>query len=116
VDLSGLRDNLSSGRFGVIPAGLEINKDTPLTEEICRDLPHVTIALLGRFKGETGVDQHLISLANESVSGLKTRWWIEKLVSVCQAEGSCMVQAWVDHFVTSITLPKGYSLVPFDIR
>ena len=81
------RDNLSSGRFGVIPAGLEINKDTPLTEEICRDLPHVTIALLGHFKGETGVDQHLISLANESVSELKTRWWIEKLVSVCQAEG-----------------------------
>ena len=87
VDLLGLRDNLSYGRFGVIPAGLEINKDTLFTEEICRNLPHVTIALLGHFKGETGVDQHLISVANESVSGLKTQWWIEKLVSVCQAEG-----------------------------
>jgi hypothetical protein len=87
VDLSGLRDNLSSGRFGVIPAGLDINKDTLFTEEICRNLPHVMIALLGHFKWETGVDQHLISVANESVSSLKTRWWIEKLVSVCHAEG-----------------------------
>jgi hypothetical protein len=87
VDLLGLRDNLSSGRFGVIPAGLVINKDTLFTKEICKDIPHVMIALLGHFKGETGVDQHLISLSNESVSGLKTRWWIEKLVSVCQAEG-----------------------------
>ena len=28
-----------------------------------------------------------LSSAKESVSGLKTRWWIEKLVSVCKAEG-----------------------------
>jgi hypothetical protein len=87
VDLMGLQDNLSAGRFGVIPAGFVINKDTLFIEEICKDLPHVTVAMLGHFKGETGVDQHLISLANESVSGLKTRWWIEKLVSVCEAEG-----------------------------
>ena len=60
-----------------------IDKDTLFTEEICKDLPHVMVAMLGHFKGETEVDQHLISLANESVSGLKTRWWIEKLVSVC---------------------------------
>jgi hypothetical protein len=64
-----------------------IDKDTLFTEEICKDLPPVAVAMLGHFKGETGVDQHLISLANESVSGLKTRWWIEKLVSVCKAEG-----------------------------
>jgi hypothetical protein len=25
-----------------------------------------------------------------------------------------MVQAWVAHFVTPITLPYGYSLIPFD--
>jgi hypothetical protein len=87
VDLTGLRDNLSAGRFGVIPAGFVIDKGTLFTEEICNDLPHVTVAMLGHFKGGTGVDQHLISLANESVSGLKTRWWIEKLVSVCEAEG-----------------------------
>ena len=64
-----------------------IDKDSLFTEEICKDLPHVTVAMLGHFKGETGVDQHLIALANKSVSGLKTRWWIEKLVSVCEAEG-----------------------------
>ncbi len=51
VDLSGLQDNLSTRRFGVIPAGLMINKDTLFTEEICKDLPHVTIAMLGHFKG-----------------------------------------------------------------
>ena len=82
VDLSGLQDNLSSGRFGVIPTGLVINKDTLFTEEICKDLPHVTVAMLGHFKEETGVDQHLISLASKSVSGLKTQWWIDKLATV----------------------------------
>ena len=87
VDLPGLRDNLFAGRFGVIATTLMIDKDTLFTEEICKDPPHVTVAILGHFKGETGVDQHLISLANESVSGLKTRWWIEKLVSVCETEG-----------------------------
>jgi len=87
VDLMGLQDNLSTGRFGVIPAGFVIDKDTLFTEEICKDLPHITVAMLGHFKGETGVDQHLISLANKSVPGLKTRWWIEKLVLVCKVEG-----------------------------
>jgi hypothetical protein len=33
------------------------------------------------------VDHHLIAVANESQSGLKTRWWIEKLVAVCESEG-----------------------------
>jgi hypothetical protein len=87
VDLMGLQDNLSTGRFGVIPTGLVINKDMLFTEDICKDFSHVSVAMLGHFKGETGVDQHLISLANKSVSGLKTRWWIEKLVSVCKVEG-----------------------------
>ena len=87
VDLTGLQDNLSARKFGVVPISFVINKDSLFTEEICKDLPHVTVAMLGHFKGETGVDQHLIALANKSVSGLKTRWWIEKLVSVCEAEG-----------------------------
>jgi len=39
VDLTGLRDNLFAGRFGVIPAGFAINKDTLFTEELCKDLP-----------------------------------------------------------------------------
>ena len=64
-----------------------LNKSTLLTEEVCRNLPHVTLCLLGKFKGETGIDHHLIALANETVSGLQPRWWIEKLVLVCEQEG-----------------------------
>ena len=33
------------------------------------------------------IDHHLITLANETVSGLQPRWWIEKLVLVCEQEG-----------------------------
>jgi hypothetical protein len=48
---------------GIIPVGLD--KHTVLSEETCRNLPHVTICLLGKFKGEIGVDHHLITVANE---------------------------------------------------
>jgi hypothetical protein len=82
LELAGLRKHLAKGRFGVVPAVLNIS--TLLTEEVCRNLPHVTLCLLGKFKGETGIDHHLIALANETVSGLQPRWWIEKLVLVCE--------------------------------
>ncbi len=53
LDLAGMRKHLhSKGRFGDVPVG--INKSTILTEEVCRKLPHITICLLGKFKGETG--------------------------------------------------------------
>jgi hypothetical protein len=54
---------------------------------MCRDLPHVTVFLLGKFKGEIGVDHHLIIIASETISGLRPRWWLEKLVDVCESEG-----------------------------
>ena len=85
LELAGLRKHLAKGRVGVVPAVL--NKSTLLTEEVCRNLPHVTLCLLGKFKGKTGIDHHLIALANETVSGLQPRWWIEKLVLVCEQEG-----------------------------
>ncbi len=85
LDLAGMRKHLHEGKFGVVPVGL--NKSTVVTEEICRKLPHVMICLLGKFKGETGVDHHLIVLANETSSGLRPRWWMEKLVEVCDYEG-----------------------------
>ena len=85
LDLAGLRKHLAKGRGGVVPAAL--NKSTLLTEEVCKNLPHVTLCLLGKFKGETGIDHHLITLANETVSGLQPRWWLEKLVLVCEREG-----------------------------
>ncbi len=64
-----------------------LNKTTVLPEEVCLELPHVTICLLGKLKGETGVDHHLITVANETSSGLCPRWWMEKLVEVCEYEG-----------------------------
>jgi hypothetical protein len=85
LELAGLWKHLAKGRVGVVPVAL--NKSTLLTKEVCRNLPHVTLCLLGKFKGETGIDHHLIALANETVSGLQPRWWIEKLVLVCEQEG-----------------------------
>ncbi len=82
LDLAGVRKHLSRGKFGVVPEG--INRSTVLMEEACLKLPHVTVCLLGKFKGETGVDHHLITVANETSSGLCPRWWLEKLVEVCE--------------------------------
>ena len=69
LELAGLRKHLAKGRVGVIPPGL--SKSSLLTEEMCRDLPHVTTCLLGKFKGESGTNHHLISIANDTISGLK---------------------------------------------
>jgi hypothetical protein len=63
-----MHKHLDKGRVGTVPLG--INKNTVLLEEVCKNLPHVTICLRGKFKGETGVDQHLITVANEMSSGL----------------------------------------------
>jgi hypothetical protein len=85
LDRAGMRKHVEKGRTGVIPAGL--NKSTVLKEEDCLHLPHVTICLLGKFKGEMGVDHHLITVVNETSSGLCPRWWIQKLLEVCENEG-----------------------------
>ncbi len=85
LDLAGVRKHLAKGRVGTIPAGL--NKSTVLTEEVCLKLPHVTICLLGNFKGETGMDHHLIAVAKKTLSGLSPRWWMEKLAAMCVDEG-----------------------------
>ena len=58
-----------------------------LTELEAKRLPHVAICLLGNFKGEGGINYHIINVANESKSGLETRWWIEKLIEVNEQEG-----------------------------
>ena len=87
VELAGLRNHLKKGKYGTIPADLAITKELILTEEVCANLPHVTLTLLGHFKGETRVDHHLIAIASATQSGLQPRWWIEKLVSVCASEG-----------------------------
>jgi hypothetical protein len=85
LDLACIRKHIKKGRMGIIPEGLD--KHTVLLEETCRSLPHVTICLLGKFKGEMGVDHHLITVANKTSSGLRPRWWLEKLIEVCEGEG-----------------------------
>ena len=96
VELAGLRKHLSKGKSWTIPAGLSITKEVILTEEVCVNLPHVTVALLGHFKGETKVDHHLIAIASATQSGLESRWWVEKLVSVCASEGHVHGPAFAD--------------------
>ena len=85
VDLHGIRKHLDEGRDEEIPG--KLTRNTILSEEACRKLPHVAIALLGKFKGETAMDHHMINIASETMSGLQKRWWIEKLVHVCESEG-----------------------------
>jgi hypothetical protein len=70
LELAGLRKHLAKGRAGVIPMGLSNSSLLTEAEEMCRDLPHVTICLLGKFKGESGTDHHMISIANDTISGL----------------------------------------------
>ena len=51
------------------------------------DAPHVYLAMVGNFKGETGVREHLVAVASESKSGVDVRWWLEKLIHVREEEG-----------------------------
>ncbi|KAL7460179.1 hypothetical protein ACHAXS_000641 [Conticribra weissflogii] len=84
TDLGGIRYHLDKGREGTMP------KDPfkrIMSEQEAAQLPHVTLCLLGDFKGESGTNYHMIGLANETKSGIKTRWWIEQLVDVAQREG-----------------------------
>jgi hypothetical protein len=85
LELAGIWKHINKGRAGIIPAGLD--KHTDLSEETCRNLSHVTICLLGKFNRETGVDHHLITVANETSSDLRPWWWLEKLIEVCEGEG-----------------------------
>ena len=63
-ELAGLWQHLSKGRAGAIPASLLITKEVILMEEVCVKLTHVTVTLLGHFKGESKFDHHLIAIAN----------------------------------------------------
>jgi hypothetical protein len=51
------------------------------------ELKHVVVALLGRFKGETGENYHLLCIADVTSHGLEPRKWIGRLVSMYQAKG-----------------------------
>ena len=85
LDLGTLRANIHKGREGVVPKGIRTN--IILTEQMCRNLPHVSVPLLGKFKAQDGISQHVFNLANETLSGLQPRWWMEKVIDVAASEG-----------------------------
>ena len=81
MDLAGIRTHIGLGREGFLP---------PYPMKVGQDLtgmPHLFFTLLGKFKGENGIHQHVICVASTMVSGIETRWWIEKLVVVREREG-----------------------------
>ena len=51
------------------------------------DPPHVVVALLGRFKGETGLGYHLMPLVIRTRSGLEPRKWIGRLLEFHREKG-----------------------------
>lgn len=59
-------------------------------EESGRSNPmHVVVALLGRFKGETGLRYHLMPVVARTKSGIEPRKWIGRLLGVYQTMGIC---------------------------
>jgi hypothetical protein len=87
LEVAGMNRHLSKGRNGVLPRGFEVKTNRLLTEAECKVLPHVAICLLGRFKGRVGFDHHIVNVASVTMSGLRPRWWLEKLMEVCRWEG-----------------------------
>jgi hypothetical protein len=85
LDIAATQKHLPKGKNGRLPRNALKRK--VFTEAEAKNLPEVCICLLGKFKGETGERYHSIVLANESSTGLKTRFWIEQLMAVCEAEG-----------------------------
>ena len=85
LDLAATRNHIAKGREGSVPKGFKRNHI--ITEDEAANLPSVCICLLGKFKGETGERYHSIILPNNTMSGLDVRWWVEKLLEVCQEEG-----------------------------
>ena len=81
LDLAGMRTHIDLGREGNIP------RDPMKVGQDLSGVPHLFFTLLGKFKGENGIRQHMICVANTTVSGIETRWWLEKLLEVREQEG-----------------------------
>jgi len=59
-----------------------------LEESGMNKVPHVIVALLGRFKNEHGdSNYHLLPIVNVTRSGIQTRRWIERGVMMCERLG-----------------------------
>jgi len=46
------------------------------------EMKHVVVPLLGRFKGETGENYHLLCIVDVTPRGLEPRKWIGRLLSI----------------------------------
>ncbi len=59
-------------------------------EESGRSAPaHVVVALLGRFKGETGLGYHLMPLVLLTKSGMEPRKWVGRLLKTYEIMKVC---------------------------
>ena len=68
LNLTGIYAHIEDGKRGVIPVA-------PLDDGVdLFDAPHVYLVMVGNFKGETGVREHLLAVASESKSGADVRW------------------------------------------
>jgi hypothetical protein len=55
----------------------------------CQTTPYdVFFAMIGEFKGRTGVRQHIVAVATITKIENRMRWGLEKLVSLCTKEVS----------------------------
>jgi len=82
LDLAGIRVHIEEGRQGVI-------LDAPLDDGVdLFDVSHIYLAMIGHFKGKTGVKEHLVAVASDSKLGINVRWWVKKLIQV-RAEDNC---------------------------
>ncbi len=64
LDLAGLKAHISWGKNGVMP------REPLKTGTDLSNAPHVIVVLIGHFKGQTGVHQHILSLASVTASGI----------------------------------------------
>lgn len=51
------------------------------------DPPHVIVGLIGRFKGESGFNYHVLPLVVKTKSGMEPRKWLGRLKSCYEAKG-----------------------------
>jgi hypothetical protein len=65
VDAERLKSNIELGRSGSNG-----------------EMSHVVVALLGRFKGESGDRMHVFPLASKTASGIETRVWLERVAEI----------------------------------
>lgn len=81
LDLGGIRGHIHRGKDGTLPEkSMKVGID--LT-----GAPHVYLALVGKFKGELGIREHLVAVASTTKSGVEVRWWLKQLIRVREEEG-----------------------------